>query len=458
VNLSDSPCRGTSRNDRLAAGLARVSVPWTMDGRQPVPTPLALGGLALILFSACASPPHPPICPSDCPDAPAPQPPQTAPASAFVRRAGLGLIDERGQPLKLRGVDLGGWLLWEGWIWGAALKPFHFADQAQSAIEERLAQAAGTNALCRFREGVRDRFVGEADLAAIAAEGFNVVRVPLNHRDFACASSPGWAVLDRLLNWCDTHHVYAVLEMHSAPGGQTKYFVSDPDPVLLWDSAEAKDRTVVLWKALARRYAGRAIVAGYDLLGEPMPPRGSDLVALDRRIVAAIREVDPNHTVIVEGTDFARDFSMFEGPIDDNEIYSFHMYTWFGDDRARRLAGYTKVAAAQGIPMWCGEFGENTAPMIASTLDLFDAQSPALVGWAFWTWKRTSVSNWATLHGIQLPGGWQTLIDWAVNNRGPRPDAKDARVGMDAFLGAAQEDHLTSDREPLKTLSVHARR
>jgi len=411
-----------------------------------------------VLVSACAAVPHPPACPADCPAAPAPAPPETARAKAFVHRVGLRLIDERGRPLTLRGVDLGGWLLWEGWIWGGSLSLFHFGGQSQSAIEERLAQAAGTEALCRFRAGVRDRFVTEADVAAIAAAGFDVVRVPLNHRDFACAGSPGWAVLDRLLGWCDAHHVYAVLELHSAPGGQTKFFISDPEAVRLWDSAEAQDRTVALWGALAKRYAGRAIVAGYDLLGEPMPPRGRDLVDLDRRIAAAIRAVDPDHLLIVEGTDYARDFSMFQAPLDPNMVYSFHLYTWFGDDRARRLAGYAKVAAAQGVPMWCGEFGENTLPMLASTLDLFDAQTPPLAGWAFWTWKRTAASGWATLHGIALPEDWQRLIAWAVDHAGAQPSPEEARHAMDAFLDAAQADRLRSDPALVQTLSAHARR
>jgi aryl-phospho-beta-D-glucosidase BglC (GH1 family) len=379
------------------------------------------------------------------------------PATSYVHRQGLVVLDESGRPLKLRGVDLGGWLLWEGWIWGGDLSLFHFWGQSQSSIEERLAEAAGVEEACRFRQDVRDRFITEADIAAIAEEGFNVVRVPLNHRDFACHGAPGWAVVDRLLGWCEAHHVYAVLELHSAPGGQTKFFISDPEETLLWDSDEAKERTVAVWRAIAKRYAGRAIVAGYDLLGEPMPPRGEDLVSLYRRIAAGIRGVDPHHMLIVEGTDYARDFSMLTAPLDDNQIYSFHMYTWFGDDRRDRIAGYANVAAAQGVPMWCGEFGENTLPMIESTLDLFQAQVPALAGWSYWTWKRTAKSNWATLHGIVLPESWQRLIAWAVDNDGSRPTPEEARRAMAEFIDATAFQRLTSEPALVEALSLHAR-
>ncbi len=368
------------------------------------------------------------------------------------------MLDETEKPLRLRGVDLGGWLLWEGWMWGGSLSLFHFDAQSESSMEERLARAAGDEALCKFREQIRDGFITEADIAAIAAEGLNVVRVPLNHRDFACEASPGWRVVDRLLEWCEAHHVYAILELHSAPGGQTRFFISDPEATLLWDSSEAKDRTVAVWRAIAERYASRAIVAGYDLLGEPMPDRPGDLVALDQRIVHAIREVDPNHMLIVEGTDYARDFSMFSQPLDDNQVYSFHMYTWFGDDRRKRLASYAKLARAQNVPMWCGEFGENTREVLATTLDMFDEQTPALAGWSYWTWKRTATSNWATLHGIVLPEAWQKLVGWAVDNDGRMPDPETARRGMSEMLEASRWQKLTSDPEIVRLLSTHARR
>jgi hypothetical protein len=423
-----------------------------------------LSGLSALAVACVRPVAHPPACPLDCPTGaagatPATPPPEHAEAAAYVHRVGLGLADENGRALTLRGTNLGGWLLWEGWIWGAKLDLLDMGRQSQSSIEERLAEAAGADAMCHFRDEVRSRFVTDDDIAAIASAGLNVVRVPLNHRDFACASSPGWAALDRLLGWCEARHVYAVLELHSAPGGQTSYFISDPEEVSLWDSQGAQDRTVALWQAIARRYRGRSIVAGYDLLGEPRPPRNAVLVPLYQRIVAAIREVDPHHLLIVEGTDFARDFSMFTaGPLDPNQIYSFHMYTWFGDDRARRLRGYAAIAAAQGVPMWCGEFGENTLPVLASTLDLFDAQSPALVGWSYWTWKRALPSGWTTWHGFQQPARWNRLINWAVNDSGSRPTPDEARGAMGDFLDATVVGHLTTDAALDAALSAHARR
>ena len=109
----------------------------------------------------------------------------------------------------------------------------------------------------------------------------------------------------------------------------------EPEPV--WTSEEDQNKLVGLWKAIALRYRGHKIIAGYDLINEPLPPSGKDLVRVYQPIIRAIREADRDHLIILEGSKFSTDFSMFDKPLDSNQVYGFHMYTWFGDDRRRRL-------------------------------------------------------------------------------------------------------------------------
>lgn len=42
--------------------------------------------------------------------------------------------------------------------------------------------------------------------------------------------------------------------------------------------------------------------------------------------MAAIREVDENHLIILDGALYASDFSVFGKPFDSNLMYSFHKY------------------------------------------------------------------------------------------------------------------------------------
>ena len=188
------------------------------------------------------------------------------------------------------------------------------------------------------------------------------MRIPINHRLFEDGDgaavdvrSGGWGLLDSILGWCEQHRVYAILDLHAAPGGQSTLFTADPDPgEPLWGSATRLEQTAALWKAIAGRYADRAALAAYDLLNEPTPPTGQELVAAYKVIIDAIRSVDPNHLIILEGADLARDFSAFEEPLADNLMYSFHIYST-GDKRQRQLAGYVEAARAHNVPLWAGE-------------------------------------------------------------------------------------------------------
>lgn len=364
----------------------------------------------------------------------------------FIHQDGTRLVDGSGAPIVLTGVNLGGWLSWEGWIWGGGW-------QSQKDMVERLQRLLGRDEADRFVQRVHDEYIREEDIAEIARMGFNSVRVPFNHSLLEDDAAPfvykdaGWAVLDRLLGWCEAHGLYVVLDLHAAPGGQSPWYMADPDSKKLWDSRENQDRTVALWRAIAERYRDRAIIAGYDLLNEPSPPNGEALFHLHKRMAAAIREVDPHHLILLEGSSAASDFSMFTSPVTFNQAYSFHMYTWFGDPRRDELARYRALSERHGVPMWNGEFGENSAEMIRSTAAMFADPANALVGYSFWTWKKVP-NNSAHLVGVSadIPA-WRKLIKWVESDWNARPTVAEARTGMDQFFEAARLENCDLNAE-----------
>lgn len=408
----------------------------------------------------CAHAPASWVCPASCTTGPPPvtgASPRIAAVHplAAIHRVGTHLVGPDGRPIALRGVDLGGWMLWEGWEFGARMSILHLPGEAMSAIGDGLGRIVGRGAACAFQDQVYRRFITERDIAAIAALGLNVVRVPLNYRAFDCPNGPGWARLDALLGWCAKYHVYAVLDLHAAPGGQSSLFTADPERTLLWASKAKADRTVAIWEAIAARYAGRRIVAGYDLLNEPDPPSGKALVALYRRIIAGIRKVDQGHLVILEGSGFATDFSMFHRRLDPNEMYSFHMYTWFGDHRETSLARYARIAREEQVPFWCGEFGQNTYASVDGTLRRLAGARPAVAGWAMWTWKQTR-GRYPALNTIHPPPAWKRLIDHLVDGDGPAPSKAAAQEAMEGFLDAAAYERTSHDPRLREILSRYA--
>ncbi len=380
-----------------------------------------------------------------------PQPPAaptqtTAPTVAtstsplpFLHTSGTQIVDSSGTPVELRGVNLGGWLLWEGWIFGGGYT-------GQTAIVNRLGSLVGMPAAQQFQADVQQSMIQESDIARIAALGFNVVRVPFDYRLLENPATPGvylasgWAILDNLVRWAQQDHVYIVLDMHAAPGGQSDGFTADNDDPTgpsLWDSPQSQDDMVAMWQAIAARYAGDSAIAGYDLLNEPygsptnLPPGwGVSVPQLYARTIAAIRSVDPNHMIFLEGAQDSRDFSWATTPMAPNIVYSPHMYLWSQSDAQAQLDAYAQMANAQQVPLWIGEYGENGPSQDAQQVAMFKAQS-SVAGWSFWTWKQTTGLG---VYQIPVSPSWQTLINWLCSTTAPPPTVAEATQGMQDFV------------------------
>ena len=382
------------------------------------------------------------------------------PYNPMVHQVGKTIVGLDGKPLKLRGVNLGGWLLWEGWEFGKGLLV------PETTIFDRLKTLVGPAAAEDFRNQVYANYITEADIARIAQLGFNSVRVPINAKILEDDAQPyvykqsGWDILDHVLQWCEKYNVYAVLDLHAVPGGQSRLTPSDPGAPaqLIWKSDENKNRTVAMWRAIASRYKDRKIIAGYDLINEPLPPTGQDLADLETRIVAAIRQVDPYHMVIIEGGKFSSDFSMFPAPLSGNQAYGFHMYTWFGDNRKKMLAYLKTVSDQQNVPLWAGEFGENTYDMIGTTVQMYeDPANEVNGGWSFWTWKK--VPGWhPALMAIQITQNWTNVMNWIASPSSNKPDPAVVAAGMNEFIQSIQLKNNHLDQRMYDALSQNLQR
>jgi endoglucanase len=369
--------------------------------------------------------------------------------NAMIHQSGTRLVDGNGKAVNLRGVNLEGWIQWEGLFFGASM------FTSGSTVKEKLAKLVGAQQEELFERGIYDNFITERDISKIAELGFNCVRLPVTASALEGSQNPiGWELMDHALGWCDKYGVYAIIDLHSAPGGQSKMPTCEHqnDSDLLWNSEESRKRTVALWKAIAQRYRHRKIVAGYDLLNEPVAKNPQQLLDIYRRIISAIREVDPDHVVILEGDKLASDFSMFDRTLCDNQVYSFHMYGWFGDNRAKGLNQYKQLADSQNVPLWVGEFGSNTYEMIASTKAMYD-RTPEIAGWAYWTWKKVP-TKFPGLATITVPDDWKPIAKWLSFPVAQKPTAAQTINGMDAFVAATQLSNTPVDMRMVQVLTA----
>ncbi|MDI4643951.1 glycoside hydrolase family 5 protein [Cohnella hashimotonis] len=371
----------------------------------------------------------------------------------YVRADGKVLRNGRGEEILLRGVGFGSWLLPEGYMWR-----FPDGGDRPRRIERMIRELVGEEKAARFWALYYDRYVAEADIARIAAEGFNSVRVPLLARTLLEEGEPVRfkpdmiARIDRVVRWCEQYGLYVILDLHGAPGGQTGTNIDDSErdlPELFLDAAN-RVRTVTLWRLLAERYRDEWIVAGYDLLNEPLPEwfaaHNDSVMPFYEEVIAAIREVDDRHMIILEGVHWATDWSIFDALPDDNVLLQFHKY-WNAPDTAS-IQVYLEHRERLNAPLFMGEGGENNKDWYAGAFRLFEDHD---ISWNFWTWKKMDTGN--SPCSIRRPEGWDLLVRYLEGGDKPAPD--DAERILWAYL-----DNLPIERcdyEPAVVRSLFLR-
>ena len=189
-----------------------------------------------------------------------------------------------------------------------------------------------------------------------------------------------------------------------------------------------------LWAKLARRYKDEPTVAAYDLLNEPLPARTGAAAKykhlvepLYRRITTAIRDVDKQHMITLEGIDWANDWSIFSAPFDDNAFYQFHYYCWDHPVQLHDIGRYLEQRERLGTPVWVGETGEKNNLIYWATTAYFEANN---IGWSFWPWKKMETQN--TPYSIPAPRDWDAIRPYSRG--GPKPAPAVAQRAFDQLL------------------------
>lgn len=136
----------------------------------------------------------------------------------FVTTRGREFVAPDGRPLFLKGINLGNWLLPEGYM-------FKFKTASSPRlISTALNQLVGEDEARRFWKAYRDSYVTAEDIRFIKQSGFNSVRVPFSYRLFVTEGEPvrlegvGYEMLDRVVGWCRREGLYVVLDMHASAG------------------------------------------------------------------------------------------------------------------------------------------------------------------------------------------------------------------------------------------------
>jgi endoglucanase len=365
----------------------------------------------------------------------------SAATADFIHAEGTRLVNGSGGNFAIKGINLGNWLVPEGYMFKFkhALSPTEIAGVVETLV--------GPEQAARFWTEFRDVYIAKDDIAFIKAAGFNTVRVPLNWRLFvepgATASDdkfegPGWALLDRLVQWCHEDGLRVIVDLHAAPGGQTGVNHDDGTGFpLTFYVPRYRDLTVALWRELAAHYRDETAVLGYDLLNEPISPYNDvnyldpQLEPLYRDIVAAIRSVDDNHVVLLAGAQWSTNFSVFGRPFDGNAVYEYHKF-WANPTRDA-LQDYLDFSNRWNVPVMIGETGEYTNGWNEKFRRLHERLN---IGWCFWTYKNLDTNT--SVVSIEKPEGWDRVAEVGSSEPGTMPSREQAQTILDAYLEAAK--------------------
>ena len=367
----------------------------------------------------------------------------------FVRAVGTALRDRDGQGdvVTLRGVNLGGYLLIEKWMTGlgdADLPTIEDDWTLRSVLAGRFGEASTRQLLSAYQ----DAYLQPEDFNRLLEHGVNFVRLPIFYRNLQ-DDAGNWILdgqgnidfgkLDWVVEQCAARGLYVLLDLHGAPGGQSlefhtgragfnKLFEQSPE------GATYRARTIDLWETLAEHYRDHPWVLGYDLVNEPFGAPSNDILwSFYDQLYQAVRAVDPNHLIVLEGTG---DWDTLPIPASrgwENVLYQFHYYLWGYDEDVAAHADFVVGKAALGqanqplynVPVLIGEFTAfSQRASWEYYLTQFNAQGWS---WSLWTHKyHWPASNWGLFLHTEFAGGLPKFR--AVQQDGTNGDAFDVLV------------------------------
>lgn len=372
-------------------------------------------------------------------------------AQGFLKAKGTSIVNGEGKEIILRGWGLGGWMLQEPYM-----LQLSGVATAQFDIKNKITQLIGKEKTKEFYQSWINNHCTKADIDSMAAWGFNSVRLPFHYNLFTLPIEEetetgkqtwlpqGFQLVDTLLSWCKVNKIYLILDLHAAPGGQgNDLAIADVDKSKksLWESDANKEKTIQLWQKLAARYANEEWIGGYDLINEPnwgfenksdyngcAEKKNTELVKLLKDITTAIRKVDKNHILYLEGNCWANNYEGFFPLWDNNLVISFHKY--WNNTKTASIQKFLDYREKYNVPIWMGESGENSNNWMTNAVTLFEQHK---IGWNLWPWKKSGINN-----PLQVPitTGFQKIIDYWKGNA-QKPNEQDSYQYLMQYAEAA---------------------
>lgn len=356
---------------------------------------------------------------------------ETAVVHQFIKVDGQNLKAPNGEKFFIRGINLGNWLNPEGYMFG-----FKRTSSAR-LIDQAFREMVGPDFTNQFWKQFKDNYITREDIRYIRKIGMNTIRIPFHYKLFTdedymglTVNQDGFQRIDSLVNWCRESEIYLILDMHDAPGGQTGDNIDDSYGYpWLMTSAESQKQFISIWKKIADHYKNEPVILGYDLLNEPIATYFTEerqklnaaLEPLYKRAVAAIRDVDKNHIVLLGGAQWNSNFKVFtDSKFNDKLMYTCHRY-WC-DTLQANIQDFVAFRDSVNLPIYMGETGENTHQWVAAWTRLMERNN---IGWTYWPFKK--MGGPSSVMNIAPPENWDKIVAYTESPRNGFDEIRKAR-------------------------------
>lgn len=366
--------------------------------------------------------------------------------SHFLKANGTVLKDNYGQgnPVLLKGVNAGGYMLQE--LWMCPTKEIATIKD-QTDIINTLVKEHGKTKMRQLIATYEKAYWTEKDFENCKNLGMNCIRLPIWYRNLVDEDGNWYADAFERIDWfvekAGEYGMYVIIDMHGAFGSQNgsdtsgvegnrsydkdskEAMIAKKEATKFFFDAEAKknqEKYYQMWEKIAQHYKGNPVVAGYDLLNEPFGAYRNSIDSITElgltedqihttlwdvydKAYKRIRAIDSDHVIIMEAVWEASDLpdpsrSEYHW---ENIMYEYHHYDYAHatdtpENAAAQITSMTNKLNSifeknYNVPSYMGEFNfMATTTAWSEGLDLLNSYN---ISWTSWGYKCTKgMGNW----------------------------------------------------------------
>ncbi len=168
---------------------------------------------------------------------------------------------------KIKGVNLGNWLVLEKWMLPELFEGTGAEDEVW--LNRKMNPAE----LKEKMKEHRDTFITEQDFAFIKEQGIWLLRIPVPYFIFGDRPPFNGCVeyLDKAFDWAEKYGLQILIDLHTVPGSQNGYDNGGLTGVCKWcKNPEEVEFALTVLERLAKRYGQREGLYGIEVLNEPI--------------------------------------------------------------------------------------------------------------------------------------------------------------------------------------------